>query len=623
MFLQIKDVLVTCIIVIALGPVLAAAPTEEQLLTVHEGLRDALNTQDVESVVSFFLDDATYDYVPLPPTMKGKEEIATFFEDVFTGFPDFHVEQRNELISDNILITECTITGTHMGEIFEIPGTGNPVQLIHMDIYEFEDDKIKQMATYDDAVSFLVQFGVMPMPDLDPAMLVPSIPLPDAEPTGLSPLEAAAEFTSRWNTGDLSGMAKMIHPDANILIAPLGIPLSRNAYVAVGEMMFQGFSEMPMEVVRAIDMGDGWVMTELLITGTNDGPYMGMPATRRSITLRGASLQRYNADGLITDLSSYYDNLTMLVQLGLFPPPDPEANKAVVRRQTEDLWNQGNLDVIDEIYATDYVRHDPLSPGISGSEGVKQLIATYRAAFPDIHFTTEDIIAEGDLVAARWTSTGTQTGDLMMDPPIPATGVQGTSTGISIYRIANGKIVEEWAEWDALGMMEQLGVMPPTREDYSWGAPSEVTGDPGDPAANTALVLYFVQKFWNEQNVAAMDNTHSPDMIAQDPAIPPDPAPYNIYKHVCMLYLAAFPDFRVTVENIIAEADKVAVRWTVNGTHLGSLMGIPPTGRAVTFTGMTIHRLADSKIVENWWTYDALGMMQQITAPPESEPPQE
>jgi steroid delta-isomerase-like uncharacterized protein len=90
-----------------------------------------------------------------------------------------------------------------------------------------------------------------------------------------------------------------------------------------------------------------------------------------------------------------------------------------------------------------------------------------------------------------------------------------------------------------------------------------------------------------------------------------------MYKHVCLLYLAAFPDFRVTTHNIIAEGDKVAVRWTVNGTHLGELMGIPPTGRPVMFTGMTIHRLADGKIVENWWAYDALGMIQQITAPPE------
>jgi predicted ester cyclase len=69
------------------------------------------------------------------------------------------------------------------------------------------------------------------------------------------------------------------------------------------------------------------------------------------------------------------------------------------------------------------------------------------------------------------------------------------------------------------------------------------------------------------------------------------------------------------------EGDKVAIRWTVNGTHLGELMGVPSTGRPVEFTGATIYRFAYGKIVENWWAYDALGMMQQITAPPETEPP--
>ncbi|MFC1795246.1 ester cyclase, partial [Planctomycetota bacterium] len=101
------------------------------------------------------------------------------------------------------------------------------------------------------------------------------------------------------------------------------------------------------------------------------------------------------------------------------------------------------------------------------------------------------------------------------------------------------------------------------------------------------------------------------------------PLPFHIYKNACLLHLAAFPDFRVTTHNIIAEGDKVAIRWTVNGTHLGELMGVPPTERPVEFTGSTIYRFVDGKIVENWWAYDALGMMQQITTLPESEPPQE
>ena len=206
---------------------------------------------------------------------------------------------------------------------------------------------------------------------------------------------------------------------------------------------------------------------------------------------------------------------------------------------------------------------------------------------------------------------------------IPPTGASIVGTGMAIYRIADGRIQEAWLSADDLGMLEQLGLMPPTREDYTWGTASTVTGDPGDPVTNMALVLYVVQKFWNEQNIDALDITHSPDAIAHNPVIPGSPLDIDGYKQAALMHLVAFPDFRVTTENIIAEGDKVAIRWTVNGTHLGELMGILPSERPVTFTGVTIYRFAEGKIVENWWSYDALGMMQQITAPPESEPPQE
>jgi hypothetical protein len=90
--------------------------------------------------------------------------------------------------------------------------------------------------------------------------------------------------------------------------------------------------------------------------------------------------------------------------------------------------------------------------------------------------------------------------------------------------------------------------MPATREDYTWGASSEVTGEPGDEMTNTALVLYLVEKFWNQQNMNALDDTHSPDFIAHIPVIPGHPLPFYVYKQVCLMHLAAFPDLRITTD---------------------------------------------------------------------------
>jgi len=290
---------------------------------------------------------------------------------------------------------------------------------------------------------------------------------------------------------------------------------------------------------------------------------------------------------------------------------DTEANKAIAIRQEEHV-NTGDTAIADEVFATHMVNHDPTNPHVLDLDSYKGLIAATRTAMPDFHVTIEDMVAEEDKVAKRWTATGTQEGQLAGIPP---TGRQVTFTGITIYRFAGGKIVEMWWSVDTLGLMQQLGVITPGRENYGWGVPSEVTGEPGDPVMNTALVLYVVQKFWNEKNLDALDKTHSPDSIAHNPVIPGNPLPFDDYKQVCLMYFAAFPDFHVTVDDIIAEGDKVAKRWTATGTHQAELMGIPASGRKVTFTGITIYRFADGKIVENWWAYDALGMVQQLTGP--------
>jgi steroid delta-isomerase-like uncharacterized protein len=136
-----------------------------------------------------------------------------------------------------------------------------------------------------------------------------------------------------------------------------------------------------------------------------------------------------------------------------------ETNKTVSRRFLEEAWNKGNLAVLDEIIATDHVNSGPNTiPGLpNGPEGVKQLVTTYRNAFPDVHFTIDEQIAEGDKVVTRWSEEGTHEGELA---GLPATGKSTNVTGIAVYRIANGKIAESWLIFDQFGLMQQLGVIP-------------------------------------------------------------------------------------------------------------------------------------------------------------------
>ena len=135
-----------------------------------------------------------------------------------------------------------------------------------------------------------------------------------------------------------------------------------------------------------------------------------------------------------------------------------EENKAIVRQQEEELFTQGNLDAADEVYAPDYVGHDPSnSEEVRGLEAAKRAASDYRQAFPDLRVTVEDLIAEGDRVAARLRFRGTHLGELNGIAP---TGRRVDCTGIVISRIEEGKIAEDWANFDDLGMMRQLGVRP-------------------------------------------------------------------------------------------------------------------------------------------------------------------
>ena len=131
-----------------------------------------------------------------------------------------------------------------------------------------------------------------------------------------------------------------------------------------------------------------------------------------------------------------------------------EENKATVRRYLEEAWNKGNVGIIDELMASDYSRYmsGPAQP--LNREGQKQRITSFHKAFPDIHLTIEDLVAEGDKVVFRITIRGTHQGAFMGIAP---TGKPVTVSAIDIARFADGKIVEHWGQMDSLGLMQQLG----------------------------------------------------------------------------------------------------------------------------------------------------------------------
>jgi steroid delta-isomerase-like uncharacterized protein len=137
------------------------------------------------------------------------------------------------------------------------------------------------------------------------------------------------------------------------------------------------------------------------------------------------------------------------------------ANKAVIERLSEELWNRQNLAIVDELVAPEWVDHDAAQGMPPGPAGLKALAAGMQAAFSNGRSTIEDMVAGGDRVAWRWTYRSRHTGEFQGIPP---SGNEVALTGITIDRIADGKLVERWGMVDTLGFLQQLGAIPAPRE---------------------------------------------------------------------------------------------------------------------------------------------------------------
>jgi steroid delta-isomerase-like uncharacterized protein len=134
---------------------------------------------------------------------------------------------------------------------------------------------------------------------------------------------------------------------------------------------------------------------------------------------------------------------------------------------------------------------------------------------------------------------------------------------------------------------------------------------------NKALVRRVFEEGWNTGNLDLFDETTAQEYVLHDPSVPEDVRGVEGVKRFAFMYLQAFPDLRFIIEDQLAEEDKVVTRWTSSAIHQGELMGIPPTGNQTSVSGITISRVSEGKLVEDWNNWDTLGLMRQLGVIPE------
>ena len=296
--------------------------TAAEILAAHDLLVEAVNEKKLEDIPPLFASDVLFDEVPEPP-LKNREASISFFADLFEVFPDYTDFGGVSLPGENVLVGDHQAQGTHLGEwdlgpLGIIPPTGAVVSAPHLGVFEYEGDKIFRYTLYYDAMTMLVQIGAFPAPE--PIPLEPSIELPEPAPSGLSAMETVAETHTRWEGSDIAAYMAFFAEDADLVMPGFPPGLNRDQLAAIQEGFWLAFPDRTMTTTRTIDLGDGWVSTEALWVGTNTGPYFGTPASGQVVALRGAILSRVNSEGLITYFHVYFDNLTMLAQMGMLGP---------------------------------------------------------------------------------------------------------------------------------------------------------------------------------------------------------------------------------------------------------------------------------------------------------------
>ena len=305
------------------------------------------------------------------------------------------------------------------------------------------------------------------------------------------------------------------------------------------------------------------------------------------------------------------------------PAVTPEANAAVVRRFFEAGVNGGDLGVFDAVAAPDVAYSGATVGDESGLAALKRIYGEALTGFPGIRYSLLTSVADEDAAAVRYAVEGVHTGDFRGLAP---TGNTVTWTHSAFARVECGRITEMWAEVNQLDRLRQFGILadegPAARMAGTPALPPATPGvgsdpascDPQDPAGVADAVDRLRAEVYNGGNLDAL-----PGIVAEGylhgSANGPDATGIADGGEQIGGFLTALPDLEWTFDQIIAEGDRAAARWTIRGTHAGDLLGFAATGNPVEYTGISFFTVRCGKIVEFQTEMDAAGLLEQVGAP--------
>jgi steroid delta-isomerase-like uncharacterized protein len=596
----------------------AELPSEEEMRAAIGSIEEAIAAYDIEGIVTLMPEGAVFDFVPVPPPLVAPDGVRAFWTQHFQSWPDYRTISERLLVEAGLVVTEHVTLGTQSGEWLGIPPTGLEIAPHpHLDIWEFTGPAVSRLTTYADLQSLLVSIGMMPTPELPP--LTPSFPLPDPIGSRLDPLSTVVESQGYYNAHDLAGLAARLAADATMMVAPLGVdPLDRASFIALQELYYSSFSDLRMEVVRHLVLEEGWVLSEVLLRGFNDGPYFGAPPARRTVRVRAVVLYQVNAGGLITEMNLYWDNLTVLMQLGWFPPPLPLEEIEAVNDAFGAAMNAHHVELLVSLYAPgavfDFV---PLPVPLTQPDQIAGFLSGLFEAFPDYTVLEEERWIAGSVVVTEHTTMGNQAVEWLGMPPTGAPAVPHRHLDVWDYH--GDKIAHLRTYMDSRSMLVNSGVLP--KEELPVLTPSFALPEPVGSGLGSVETVMKYQKRKN-----ALDLPGMAQLLAEDVRIYMAALDSTLDRGSAMaiheLMSLGFPDLAFAVQRTVDLGDGwVVTEGAFTGTHTGVYFGIAPAGRSIHVRAAYLYRVDSAGlIVDVRVYYDDLAWLSQMGAFPPLPP---
>lgn len=289
---------------------------------------------------------------------------------------------------------------------------------------------------------------------------------------------------------------------------------------------------------------------------------------------------------------------------GTGSPPStgtPELNKQFMRAFVRNVIDAMSPSAARYYFTENFRNHDPAPGEEPGMEGAIRFLESIYAAFSEFHTTLDDQFADDDLVVGRWSQTFRNTGPYLN---FPASGKQINIGGITITRVRDSRILEQWEARDALSLLNQMGIPSPL-------GPLEGGPTADEDEERKEIVRRFFYDVWGQGHVSEVDQIFAPDFVNHS-RIPGQREGVAGVTQLVQATRTGFPDWTVSVDLQIAAGDRVATRYTLRGTHQGTFRGVPATGRPVEITGISIHAVRSGKLTDHWGLLDDTTLVLQL-----------